>query len=81
MLLLSLAAVIVTLAFNSLYDRFDKVSKEEAERFTKRETNYFKSLKLIDCDEMLEEEKAFRRMDFKMLDDSALEKIEAQKEA
>ena len=78
--LVALVAVIVTLVGYSLYSKLAKVSKEESDRFTKQETNYFKSLKLNDCDEFIEEEKAFRDMGFRMLDDNALAKIKIQKE-
>jgi hypothetical protein len=42
--------------------------------------NYYTSLKYIDCKDFLEDEKNYRKLGFKCLDDGAVKKIEEVKE-
>ena len=59
--------------------KYIKVLKIASDRLKEsRLPNYFKSLKASDCEEFLDEEEAFRKMGFTMLDDNAVENVQNQ---
>jgi hypothetical protein len=68
--------IIVILIVHTLLNKYKHIFGKKIELFQKSELpNYFKALKVNDCEEFLQEEKEFRKIGFKMLDDNAVSKI------